>query len=94
MNQKIIGYVLSAVGLAGLLVSSFPKILEQTSLKLPEILLGKNLMIGSVILIVLGVVLSFGNKKKQETVEVPIYEDDAKGRRVVAYKREIYNKKK
>jgi hypothetical protein len=90
MNTKIIGYVLSGLGLVGLLLSSpqGKKIAPFLS-NVPD----KYLIVGSIIIIALGVVLmmeggSSSKKEKQKTPEVPIYEGEGKKRKIVAYQRE------
>jgi hypothetical protein len=90
MNTKIIGYVLSGLGLIGIILSSaqgkkFAPFLESID--------SKYIIVGSIMIIALGVVLMMGGessskKEKQKTPEVPIYEGEGKKRKIVAYQRE------
>jgi hypothetical protein len=91
MNTKIIGYVLSGLGLIGIFLSSAQgKKIAPFLTSVPD----KYLIVGSIMIIALGIVLmmSGGNgsskKEKQKAPEVPIYEGEGKKRKIVAYQRE------
>ena len=83
-TKKLIGYVLSLVGLAGLLLS-FESVTEALKITLPTFLSSNNLLIISLALLVVGIFSLYnkGSSKKQKDVEVPIY----KGKEIVGYRR-------
>ena len=87
--KKTLGYIISAFGLAGVALTTFPEI--KTQLSLPETISGialtnNNILITSGILIAIGLFLvvkgkpSLGGKNKKE---VPIYEE----KEIVGYRR-------
>jgi hypothetical protein len=81
--KKVTGYILSILGLAGI-VLSFDKVLEILKLKLPEILNSQRLGVIGIILVIIGILLILGsNKKTSKQAEVPIY----KGDKIVGYRR-------
>ena len=88
--KKVIGYVLSIVGLVGLAASVFDPIYERLFGSLPPGLadgLGVSLLVISLILLAVGVVIlfisgGFNGKVKQKDKEVPIY----KGKEIVGYR--------
>ena len=85
--KKVVGYIISAVGLAGLLMSGVAPIREAITKVVPfelPAIVNNSLMIGSLIVLVVGVVLLIGTgKSKQKEKEVPIYE----GKEIVGYRR-------
>ena len=86
MVRKILGYLFSIVGLAGLVYSLFPSIRALIALPLPEQLTDTVLLIVTLILIAIGVFLIMRNgkgKARQKSVEVPIYHKNE----VVGYRR-------
>ena len=88
--KKVIGYILSAVGLVGLVASIFDPIYERLFGSLGPGLadgLGVSLLILSLIILAVGVVILFVSGKNsggQKKKEVPIY----KGKEIVGYRRE------
>ena len=87
--NKIIGYVLSGVGLITLAVSS-PNIYTKIRLlaNLPE----KAILIVGAVLVMAGVVVLLINKKTSSKIkhakeEVPIYEGTGKNRKIVGYQK-------
>jgi hypothetical protein len=88
--NEIIGYVLSGLGLAGIVASSSK---VQPLIPIIKSIPSKYILIGAVVLIVAGIVVvisssssSSGNVKQAEE-EVPIYEGEGKKRKIVGYKR-------
>jgi len=92
MVNKLIGYLIALVGLLGLGISSFPDIQKMIPFTLPAVLTGKYVIIGSLILVGIGVVLSLSKSSgsrhvKQASEEVPIYEGEGKKKKIVGYQR-------
>lgn len=88
--MKIVGYILSIVGLAGLAASSFPTIREAIlPPTLPIWLTNTTLTIGSVVLVVIGLflIMKSGPGKAKQSAEVPIYAGSGKKRTIVGYQR-------
>lgn len=90
MVKKILGIVLSVVGLAALAVTSFKGLSEKYLSSLP--IQPKFVMIAGLGLIIVGVILTFdkggsGKGPKQAAAEVPIYAGDGKHRRIIGYKK-------
>tara|TARA_Y100000310_G_scaffold60247_1_gene55596 strand:- start:750 stop:1013 length:264 start_codon:yes stop_codon:yes gene_type:complete len=86
--NKVIGYVISIVGLA-LMTLGFGifKINSGFLEALPELWV----VSGGIVLIILGVIISLKDEKsvrKKTSEEVPIYEGRGKNRRIVGYQRE------
>lgn len=86
--MKVIGYVLAVVGLIGLVASLFDPVKNFIFGFLPEAvvsMIGTYLLIGSIVVLGVGVVLLYLETKKsrQEKEEVPIY----KGKEIVGYRR-------
>tara|TARA_Y100000310_G_C20480622_1_gene714498 strand:+ start:696 stop:965 length:270 start_codon:yes stop_codon:yes gene_type:complete len=87
--KKLVGYILSGVGLIGLVASVIPSIEEKIFGSLAPGLadgLGISLLILSLIVLGAGVVILFisgKNHGKQEKKEVPIY----KGKEIIGYRR-------
>jgi len=88
--KKVIGYILSAVGLIGLVASVVPSIGEKIFGSLSPGLadgLGVSLLVISLIVLGVGVVILFISGKSsvsQKKKEVPIY----KGKEIVGYRRD------
>ena len=87
--MKIVGYILSGLGLATLAVSS-PNVYTKIGFLafLPE----KSLLLIGGVLTLAGVALlmtkkSSSSKVKQSQVEVPIYEGTGKNRKIVGYQK-------
>lgn len=93
--KKVIGYLVSALGLAGLAITSIPtlktSVLAKLPFTIPASITPQYLMIGSVVVLGVGLflVLSEGgySRTKQVSEEVPIYEGEGKHRRIVGYKK-------
>jgi len=85
--NKIIGYILAAIGLLGLAMSNLNQTVTKAIIPftIPSFL-SKYILLISLSLIVLGIVFLVGDgvKAKQKTREVPIYE----GKKIVGYRRE------
>lgn len=81
MANKILGYILSIIGVI-VLALSFPPVRATIKLTLPSILSNTVLMIAGLILTVLGLFLIPRNAKKKGA-EVPIYQ----GKDVVGFRR-------
>ena len=89
---KIVGYILSGLGLAAILLSSFlTKVAFITKLFGAKAALYT--IVGAVALIAVGVVLIMSessgstSKVKHAAAEVPIYEGQGKNRRIVGYQK-------
>ena len=95
--NKVIGYLVSAVGLAGLAVFSIPtlktSVLAKLPFAIPASITPQYLTIGSVVVLAVGLFLVVGEGRsssgrvKQVSEEVPIYEGEGKHRRIVGYKK-------
>ena len=79
--NKLIGYIISAVGLIGLAAYTIPQVEEL--LKLPEQITSLYLLIGSLIILVIGVFLITKSGGSRKISEVPIYH----GKNVVGFRR-------
>lgn len=86
MVKKIIGYLVALIGLAGLGFTSFSD-LSKLPFTLPAFVQAKYVMIASIILVVLGIVISMQDKGGKQPSEVPIYEGHGKKRTIVGYQR-------
>lgn len=87
--KKVLGYILAAIGLVGLLASSVPSVREKVFSFLPESvigLIGTSLVIVSIIILGVGIffLVMVGKSGKQKHKEVPIY----KGKEIVGYRQE------
>ena len=86
-SMKIIGYILAALGLAGIVFSN--KLASLLSFLGSKALIYA--MVGSVALVAVGVVFilseSRGGKVSQAEEEVPIYEGTGKKRKIVGYQK-------
>ena len=87
--MKIIGYILSGLGLVTLALSS-PNVYTKVGFlaNLPE----KSVLLVGAVLVIAGVVVlmlknSPSSKVKQEATEVPIYEGKGKKRKIVGYQK-------
>jgi hypothetical protein len=88
--KKVIGYLISAVGLAGLAVFSIPalktSVLAKLPFTIPASVTPQYLTIGSFVVLAVGVVLAFsggGIGRAKAGQEVPIYQ----GKQIVGYRR-------
>lgn len=83
---NILGYILSIIGLAGIALSGqITKMLSFLGAKASIYTI-----IGSVILIIVGITLVMSESKpkiQQSQEEVPIYEGEGKKRKIVGYKK-------
>ncbi len=86
MVAKILGYLLSAVGIIGLALS-YKEVRTALNLTLPQALSETTLMIISLVVLAVGVLFVLksgkGGKHKQRAMEVPIYH----GKEIVGYRR-------
>ncbi len=86
MIKKIIGYLLSVLGLAGVAITVIPENLKGR-LNIPQqiaLLSETTLLIASGVLIIIGIALIWRSKhSKQSITEVPILQ----GNRIVGYRR-------
>ena len=80
--NKIIGYIIALIGLVALVASTIPPVKKIISI-IPESLSNTYLMIGSLIVIAIGILLAFKSSSSQKASEVPIYS----GKEVVGYRR-------
>ena len=93
MVNKLIGYGVSLVGLAGVAFTSLPNFKTMVPSVISNLIPVKYLVIASIILVVAGVFMSFdksGVKKfgaKQASEEVPIFEGEGKHKKIVGYRR-------
>ncbi|MEK6893757.1 MAG: hypothetical protein AABX07_06170 [Nanoarchaeota archaeon] len=84
--NKIIGYILTGIGIVCLAISGVPFIRKLFSFIPKSILAGPYFLIGSLALIVIGVVLlAFNSRNSKQPKEVPIY--DKEGKTIVGYRR-------
>ena len=86
MNNKLLGYILTGVGLLGIALS-YPGV--RTVLKIPAIpgINDNYLMIGAAVVFIIGAFLAFRGGGGKQPEEVPIYEGHGKERKVVAIQR-------
>ncbi len=82
MVNKILGYIITIVGVVGIILSS-EGVSKALSIPIPSTLTGNVLLIISAVLIVIGLGLSVKGSAKKQPAEVPIYE----GKNVVGYRR-------
>lgn len=82
MAQKIIGYVLTLVGILGIIVSG-DGVQQALSLKLPAALSPNVVLISGIIVAGVGLALAVKSGSRKQPEEVPIYE----GKNVVGYRR-------
>lgn len=85
MVKKILGYVLSLVGIAGF-IKSTEKFSSFIPITLPEQLTKTPLQITSITIIIIGLLLIGTSKKTSRTKgnEIPIY----KGKQIIGYRRD------
>jgi hypothetical protein len=86
---KLIGYITALAGL-GLLILSFS--MKNLNIALPSFIQEKQIVIGGIILVIIGIILSLGKRSSSYNVkhaaeEVPIYEGEGRKKRIVGYKR-------
>jgi len=90
MDNKVLGYVVSGIGIIVLALS----FLRKTILSFLPASIDKNdVLITGILIVVVGVVLAYSKssssyKVKQSHEEVPIYEGEGKNRKIVAYRKE------
>ncbi len=77
---KLFGYLISIVGIAGIVIYTFPEVAVYSGF--PTALKGLPLLIGSVIIAFLGVFLSVKGGGGKQPKEVPIY----RGNKIVGYR--------
>jgi hypothetical protein len=88
MVNKLYGFVVAGLGIVGLAFASIPQF--KAMIPIPASIAGfissKNVIVGGLILVVLGLGMAFqgSGKKKQKFEEVPIYE----GEKIVGYRKE------
>ncbi|MEI6058661.1 MAG: hypothetical protein WCP89_02720 [archaeon] len=84
--KKVIGYVLSGVGLFGLAISQFKPLKDQVASKVPDMvfkIIGGSLVVISIAALAVGVFFLFtASRVRQKGKEVPIY----KGKEIVGYR--------
>ncbi len=90
MVNKLIGYLISIIGLVVLAISRFPSVKSLIPFTLP--FADKYIIIAGLIIVIIGVALSFTKstrigKEKQASEEVPIYQGEGKNRKIIGYKR-------
>jgi mannose/fructose/N-acetylgalactosamine-specific phosphotransferase system component IIC len=78
--KKVIGYILSIIGILAIASTSFNQIREFASI--PEVVTTSMLLIGGGILVAIGVFLIYKTSSKRGMREVPIYKD----RQIVGYR--------
>lgn len=84
--NKIIGYVIALVGLVGLALT-FDPIKKSLGIALPASITPLILTIGSVVIIIIGLALSYSKGSSKKEREVPILKgDEVVGYRVVKKK--------
>lgn len=85
-TKKIIGYILSLVGLAGLLLS-FESVAKAINITLPTFLSNNNLLIVSLAFLAVGIFFLYNKGSSKIPKELPIYEGSGKNRQIVGYQR-------
>lgn len=85
MLNKILGYVLSGIGLLGIIISS-GKFKE--SIPIIKDLNTVTILIVSAVIVAIGVIMLMTAKGIKQHKEVPIYEGKGKKRKIVGYQRE------
>ena len=78
--KKVIGYILSIIGILAIASTSFNQIREFA--RIPEVVTTEMLLIGGGILVAIGVFLIYKTSSKRGMREVPIYKD----RQIVGYR--------
>ena len=81
MVRKILGYVLSIIGILAMASTSFNQIREFASI--PEAVTTTMLLIGGGALVTIGIILIYKSSSKKGLQEVPIYKD----KQIVGYRR-------
>lgn len=88
--MKIIGYILSIIGLIGLAAAMVPQIntflIAKAQFTFLSQIANLYLTIGSLILVAIGlfILMKFGSRRSKKIVEVPIYQ----GKNIVGYRRQ------
>lgn len=89
MVNKLLGIVLSLVGLAVIAVTSVPSLSTYLSF-LPASIKMQYVLVAGLCLVIVGVILGFGkgkSKVEQASEEVPIYAGEGRNRKIVGYRR-------
>jgi LPXTG-motif cell wall-anchored protein len=79
--KKILGFTSLGLGLVSIL-ASFPEVTTALKITLPESIAPNTLVIAGIVLLGLGIVLTY-NKREKQAQEVPIYH----GKNIVGYRR-------
>jgi len=83
--NKLLGYIITAIGLLGIIIYSVPEVEELAAL--PAQLTGLTLLIASIVIILVGIIFirrgGGGGRGGKQSAEVPIF----KGKNVVGYRR-------
>lgn len=83
--KKVLGYILSLAGLAGLAVFGIKGVSDKIGISIPSFLPAKYLIIACVLIAAVGVLLiSTDSSSIKQAKEVPIYE----GNKIVGYRRQ------
>jgi len=82
MAKKLIGYIIALIGLAGLVSTTFPELKSQ----IPQLATLNNttLTIISIVILIIGIILTLKKSTIKALKEVPIFE----GKDVVGYRRD------
>ncbi len=83
--SKSIGYILTIIGAIGVLLS-FETVQKTVNVTLPASFSNNYLMIAGVVILLIGLMMSFGKKGLKggkQASEVPIYQDN----RIIGYRR-------
>ena len=84
--KKVMGYILSAVGLFGLAISQFKPLKDKVATMVPDMIfkiLGGSILIISIALLAVGLFFLIGSRgARQKGREVPIY----KGKEIIGYR--------
>jgi len=82
MDRKILGYILGAVGLAGVALS-YPVVRTALKITIPANIADKYIMIAAGVVFIVGAFFAFGGAGGSQPSEVPIYH----GKEVVGFRR-------
>lgn len=85
MANKVLGYVIAVIGILVLALSypAFRNPLGITSLGIADSIA----MIAGLVIAVIGIFISYNKSSGKQAEEVPIYEGEGKGRRIVGYRK-------
>lgn len=84
--NKVIGYVLGALGLI-IFALSYPAVRTALNIQIPINIGDIYLTLIGVVLLIAGAFLIYKNSKTQQSKEIPIYEGQGSKRKVVALQR-------